>query len=248
MSSKSVRFTRTGRAYQLDIATAVDLRNALDLDETQWVATSAPVDTLHLDALFLKFVDSDHDGRLKPQEIKDAIRWCLDMLCDFRGLDAGNEVLALATINTRTEDGQRAHAAATKLLLQQGDEAAAHVSLAQVRQVRQQIECRAVSEEGIVLPRATGDSTIRQFVEDLIATVGGVEHPSGDKGLDETHLSQFLVTAEAYLAWMRWAGHRTITAPRRFFRWAPRRPRRLPRSPPFVKSSTSTSRSARWQR
>ena len=201
MSSKSVRFTRTGRAYQLDIATAVDLRNALDLDETQWVATSAPVDTLHLDALFLKFVDSDHDGRLKPQEIKDAIRWCLDMLCDFRGLDAGNEVLALATINTRTEDGQRAHAAATKLLLQQGDEAAAHVSLAQVRQVRQQIECRAVSEEGIVLPRATGDSTIRQFVEDLIATVGGVEHPSGDKGLDETHLSQFLVTAEAYLAW-----------------------------------------------
>ena len=30
---------------------------------------------------------------------------------------------------------------------------------------------------------------------------GGVEHPSGATGLDEAHLSQFLATAEAYLAW-----------------------------------------------
>ena len=59
----------------------------------------------------------------------------------------------------------------------------------------------AVSEAGIVLPRATDDPTIRQFVEDLVATMGGVEHPSGDTGLDAAHLSQFLVAAEAYLAW-----------------------------------------------
>ncbi len=200
-SSTSARFTRTGRAYHLDIATAVDLRNALDLNEAHWVATSAPIDTLHLDALFLKLVDSDHDGRIKPRELKDAIRWCLEVLCDFRSLDAGDESLALATINTRAEDGKRAHGAATNLLLQQANEAAAHVSLDQVRQVRRQIECMAVSETGIVLPRATDDRTIRQFVEDLVATVGGVEHPSGAKGLDEAHLSQFLVTAEAYLAW-----------------------------------------------
>ena len=200
-SSTSARFTRTGRAYHLDIATAVDLRHALDLSETHWVATSAPIDTLHLDALFLKLVDSDHDGRIKPRELKDSIRWCLEVFSDFRSLDAGDESLALATINTRVEDGKRAHEAATKLLLQQTDGAAAHVSLDQVRHVRRQTECMAVSEAGIVLPRATDDHTIRQFVEDLIATVGGVEHPSGAKGLDEAHLSQFLVTAEAYLAW-----------------------------------------------
>ncbi len=200
-SSTLARFTRTGRAYHLNIATAVDLRNALDLNEAHWVATSAPIDTLHLDALFLKLVDSDHDGRIKPQELKDAIRWCLEVLCDFRSLDAGDESLALATINTRAEDGKRAHEAATNLLVQQANEAAAHVSLDQVRHVRRQIECMAVSETGIVLPRATDDRTIRQFVEDLVATVGGVEHPSGAKGLDEAHLSQFLVTAEAYLAW-----------------------------------------------
>ena len=200
-SSTSARFTRTGRAYHLDIATAVDLRNALDLDEAHWVATSAPIDTLHLDALFLKLVDSDHDGRIKPRELKDAIRWCLEVLCDFRSLDAGDESLALAAINTRAEDGKRAQKGATKLLLQQADEAAVHVSLDQVRRVRRQIECMAVSEADIVLPRATDDCTIRQFVEDLVATVGGVEHPSGAKGLDEAHLSQFLVAAEAYLAW-----------------------------------------------
>ena len=90
-SSTSARFTRTGRAYHLDIATAADLRNALDLDEAHWVATSAPIDTLHLDALFLQLVDADHDGRIKPRELKDAIRWCLEVLCDVRSLDAGDE-------------------------------------------------------------------------------------------------------------------------------------------------------------
>ena len=200
-SSSSARFKRTGRAYHLDIATAVDLRNALDLNEAHWVATSAPTDTLHLDALFLKLVDSDQDGRIKPRELKDAIRWCLDVLSDCRGLDAGDDSVGLATIDTRAEDGKRAHQAATKLLVQRADETATHVSLDQVRHVRREIECMAVSEAGIVLPRATDDRTIRQFVEDLVATVGGVEHPSGDTGLDEAHLSQFLVTAEAYLAW-----------------------------------------------
>ena len=200
-SSTSARFTRTGRAYHLDIATAVDLRHALDLDETHWVATSAPIVTLHLDALFLKLVDSDHDGRIKPRELKDAIQWCLEVFRDFRSLDAADESLALATINTRVEDGKRAHEAATSLLVRHTDGAGAHVSLDQVRQVRRQTEGRAVSEAGIVLPRATDDHTIRQFVEDLVATMGGVEHPSGAKGLDEAHLSQFLVTAEAYLAW-----------------------------------------------
>jgi len=199
-SSPSARFTKTGRAYQLDIATAADLRIALDLDEAHWVAISAPVDTLHLDALFLQLVDNDHDGRLKPRELKDAIRWCLEVLCDFRGLDASDESVELASINLRAEDGKRAHQAATKLLLQQ-EEGATHVSLDQVRQVRLQIEGMPVSERGIVLPEATDDPTIRQFVEDLTATVGGVEHPSGAMGLDEEHLGQFLASAEAYLAW-----------------------------------------------
>ena len=201
-SSTSARFTRTGRAYYLDIATAADLHTALDLDEAHLVATSAPIDTLHLlDALFLQLVDTDHDGRIKPRELKDAIRWCLEVLCDVRSLDAGDESLALATINTRTEDGQRAHEAATTLLVNDADQTTARVSLDQVRQVRRQLECLAVSEAGIVLPQATEDQTIRQFVEDLVATVGGVEHPSGATGLDEAHLSQFLATAEAYLAW-----------------------------------------------
>jgi hypothetical protein len=200
-SPTSVRFTRTGRAYHLDIATAADLRNALDLDEALWVATSAPIDTLHLDALFLQLVDTDHDGRIKPPELKDAIRWCLEVLCDARGLDAGDEALSPAAINTRTEDGRRAHEAATRLLVDDTDETAVHVSLDHVRHVRRQIECLAVSEAGIVLPRATDDQTIRQFVEELVATVGGVTHPSGATGLDEAHLSQFLATAEAYLAW-----------------------------------------------
>lgn len=200
-SLPSARFTKTGRAYQLDIATAVDLRIALDLNEAHWVATSVPVDTLHLDSRFLQLVDSDHDGRLKPRELKDAIRWCLEVLCDFRGLDAGDESVALTSINLRAEDGKRAHKAATKLLLQQAEEGATHVSLDQVREVRLQVEGLPVSEGGIVLPEATDDPTIRQFVEDLTATVGGVEHPSGAMGLDEEHLGQFLASAEAYLAW-----------------------------------------------
>ena len=200
-SSTAARFTRTGRAYHLDISTAADLRSVLELDEAHWVATSAPIHSLHLDALFLQLVDTDHDERIKPPELKDAIRWCLAVLCDVRGLDAGDESLALAAIDARTEEGRRAHEAATTLLADATDATALHVTLEQVRHVRRQLEGLAVSEAGIVLPRATDDQTVGQFVEELVATLGGVAHPSGAMGLDEAHLSQFLATAEAYLAW-----------------------------------------------
>lgn len=199
-SSTSTRFTRIGRAFHLDIATASDLRSVLELDEAHWVATSAPIHSLHLDALFLQLVDTDHDGRIKPPELKDAIRWCLEVLCDVRGLDAGDESLALAAINTRTEEGRRAHEAATTLLADAANASAVHVTLEQVRCVRRQLEGLAVSEAGIVLPRATDDQTVRRFVEELVAMLGGVAHPSGAMGLDEAHLSQLLATAEAYLA------------------------------------------------
>jgi hypothetical protein len=200
-SSTAARFTRTGRAYHLDISTAADLRSVLELDEAHWVATSAPIHSLHLDALFLQLVDTDHDERIKPPELKDAIRWCLEVLCDVRGLDAGDESLALAAIDARTEEGRRAHEAATTLLADATDATALHVTLEQVRHVRRQLEGLAVSEAGIVLPRATDDQTVRRFVEELVAMLGGVAHPSGAMGLDEAHLSQFLATAEAYLAW-----------------------------------------------
>lgn len=197
----AARFRRTGRAYHLDIATAADLRTALDLDEAHWVATSAPVDTIHLDPLFLKLVDSDSDGRIKSKELMDAIRWCLDVLSDFRGLNAGDQRLAPGAINTGTEDGKRAYEAATKLILQEADEGDSLVSLEEVREVRKRIERMPVSAAGIVLPEATDDRTTRQFVEDLIATMGGAEHPSGAMGLDEAHLARFLTSAKSYLAW-----------------------------------------------
>ena len=71
----TVRFTKYGKIHQLVIETPDDLEALLGLDEALWVATSAPIDAFRCDADFLAYVDTDRNGRVYTNEVKEAVRW-----------------------------------------------------------------------------------------------------------------------------------------------------------------------------
>ena len=91
-----MRFKKIGKTYQLRTETAEDLEGILDLDESLWVATSAPRDGFRCDPQFLALVDADHNGRIYTAEMKGAIRWLLDRLADRTGLSAEKFVHGLS--------------------------------------------------------------------------------------------------------------------------------------------------------
>lgn len=198
---ESMTFVRHGRSYHLKIETAEDLGSVLDLDEAHWVATGAPVDTLGCDPVFLSHVDSDRNGRILCCEMKDAIRWLNDVLRDRRGVTDRRTSLRLGAINTDHEDGERIHQSARKILHQAGVADADKITLEQVRDVKQKVEGTPVSEAGVVLPEASAEAEAREFLVDVLATVGGAAHPSGQQGVGREQLDKFLSDAQAYLDW-----------------------------------------------
>jgi len=200
-ASDHVRFQRFGRCYHLRIADAGDLLHVLELDEALWVATGAPIDTINCDGTFLKWVDTDHNGRIMCFEVKDAIRWLTGVLSDLTGVTEADTTLHLDAINTDHAHGRRILASASKMLDRLGRNNDKRITLDEVRQIKATVESTPVSEAGVVLPEAADDPHIRQFICDIIGTVGGVDHPSGKTGVGQAQLSEFLQQARQYLDW-----------------------------------------------
>ncbi len=193
-------FARVGRTYQLRIASATDLAHILELDEAHWVAISAPTNTIDIDPVFLKLLDTDHDGRVRPFELRTAIRWLLETLNDHEGITSGSDEVDPRNINADTPDGKRVATACEKIMVRAGDQVAP-VTLAEIREIKATEEARAVSEAGVVLAEAADDDETAQFIRDVLATVGGVDHPSGKQGITTETLQQFLTQAEGLLKW-----------------------------------------------
>ncbi len=200
--SKFMTFKRYGRTYQLRIRDAGDLAGVLELDEAHWVATGAPTATINCDATFLDLLDTDNNGRLMCFELRDAIEWAGANLRDTAGLTEGAATLRLDAINTDEPDGQAVHAAARKILDRLGLPDAQEVTLEQVRRIKKQVEATPVSEAGVVLPAASDDPEVRGFIADIIRTVGGAPHPSGEHGVNEAEFEEFVEAARGYLDWL----------------------------------------------
>ena len=194
-------FNRYGRSLHLRIESAEDLARAVELDEAHWVATSAPVGTVNCDPTFLQLLDTDANGRVTCHDVRAAIQWLLQIFSDHSGITEAATVLCLDSLNTDDPAGQKIHTAATKMLRSLDQPDAPEISIDQIRRIRAQVESTPVSEAGVVLPTATDDPEIAQFITDVLATVGGVDHPSATQGINQAKLDDFLSQIAAFLQW-----------------------------------------------
>ena len=195
-------FRRFGRSLHLRIEKAEDLSHLTGLNEAHWVATGAPIETINCDRTFLGLADVDDNGRIQCFEIKLAITWLCKVLRDVSGANQGSVSLGLDAINTDDAEGHRIHDSATKMLARLGlPSDTRELTLEQVRRIKAHVESMPVSEAGVVLPEASDDPEVRQFVTDILATVGGAPHPKGQPGVGKDQLDGFLGQAQAWLDW-----------------------------------------------
>ena len=201
-TTNPISFRRLGRSLQPVIRTAADLAVAVELDEVHWVSTAAPIEGLHVDDVFLRWVDADGNGRIMCWEMRDAVAWLLDVLTDRAGIDQRSAAIRLADINTRSPVGQNIRAAAQKMLRRRGAGDGDFLTLDQIRRIKQQVQASSVSEAGVVLPEAAEQPEIRQFLTDIIIAVDGMPHPSDHEGVDQETLERFMAESAAHLAWL----------------------------------------------
>lgn len=198
---RPLRFRKYGRTYQLRLEDPADLDNVLALGESLWMATSAPVDAFACDRVFLDFVDYDHNGRIRCDELRAAVTWTTKLLADRSAMGMANDTLKLAAVNCNDDEGERLHRAAKLILANLGKSGAEEISLADVRSTQKILAAADANGDGIIPPAVADDPEIQQFIKDVIAVAGGETDAGGKAGITVASLEQFLAEAGAYVAW-----------------------------------------------
>jgi hypothetical protein len=196
-----MQFKLQGQTYHPELKTAVDLLNACALDESFWVATSAPVAAFKMDPVFLAALDSDQDRRIQAGDLKNAIGWARERFHSLEGFKSGARELLPEHLN-------KEHPDCVKILplLERIRENDNPVSLTKIRKWRERLEAGPVSEAGVVLPAAAPNEKTKTWMEQLLALTPGALHPSGKQGIDEATLDEFLKSAGQRLEWLSSTG------------------------------------------
>ncbi|OVE76169.1 hypothetical protein BVX97_01910 [bacterium E08(2017)] len=205
MSKKNkMTFDSYGRAYHLRVTTSSDLEYILALDEAHWVATDAPISSINGDAQFLDYLDSDDNHHVMCVELRDAIKWQLEILNDYAGIDARSDQLNLGVVNKNFEDGAKVIMSGGKMLRELGKGNEKVITLEQVRTIKSRIQKKPNNLAGVATPSAAKDEKIREFIMDMMQTVGAVPEDAEDdniKGISAEKMDEFLAEAAARIEW-----------------------------------------------
>lgn len=205
-----MKFIRQGKAYQLVIRNGNDLEDALQLDEALWVAMSAPNSAYTCDPKFIRLVDNDNSGNITTSEIKDAIRWLLEVYPhkdkiteDFCGC------LDITQINTGNAVGQAVEHSAKYILDDLGCPRHDVIDLATVRKFMEIHTSRPLNGDGVMTVKTATETRdaakaglVASLIEDAVAATGGTQDVDGTRGVTLEQYGSFLKAAAEYLSWV----------------------------------------------
>jgi hypothetical protein len=197
MAKHTWRFARVGGFDQVQITTGHDLVNLGKLDQKLWVALACPVKGIEFDERTLALIDSDHDGRVRANELVAATKWTKKVLKKLDVLEEPDEPLPLDAI----EDKQIREAAAT-VLDSIGKADAKSISVADTEHAFDEFNKRSFNGDGVITAASAKDDATKKLVEDAIACSTPQTDKSGAPGVDATQVAAFLDAIAAHAKWL----------------------------------------------
>ena len=198
---KPMVFQKYGGIHQLRIESAEDLAFIHELHPARWAATSVQVESLQCDPAFLEYLNQDGSGTIRAEHLCAAVTWIFHMMANRDRMAASSDVLRLSDLDTSREEGRQLREAAIHILGQLKVENLEEISLEQLRIFRNTYGMTSPNGDGVLPPQHVSDPAAAQLANDVLERVGGTKDVSGQDGINEGHLSQFLDGARNYLAW-----------------------------------------------
>lgn len=198
-------FQRMGGIDQVALATDYDWEHLSELDPKLWMALSCPVAGLEFDQDTLQLLDTDNDGRIRAQEVRESVAWLCQRLLHPTEARQGRAELAMTSLREDT-DGGKALAYALRLALKKCAKSETEpLTLAECETVLDEAAGYAFNGDGIVTVQSARESEqpagMAEFLRLGLAIVGGKRDASGLPGLDEPLAGQLRARAEAILNW-----------------------------------------------
>ncbi len=200
MSGSKMLIQKFGGSYQFIIKSPEELKYIPDLNVARWAASAAAVENLNCDRKFLEFMDSDKNGRIRADEVKEAYFWLHDVVKNFNTLQSENDaVLDLSELNDSTDKGRELQAAISELLEECVNDH--KIRLEDIRAKAKTLAAGPLKGNGLITAAAFSGTLASQMAEDIISVTGGVPGPGGEKAISALLLDSFLNNAKIYLKW-----------------------------------------------
>ncbi len=217
-------FFRAGGFDQVQLATGADLLALKDLDQKLWVALSCPTRGIEFDSKTLDMIDSDGDGKVRANEVLDALAWAGSLLKDADLLVAGLDVLPLHEINDSSDEGRHVLASARHILRSLNKPDALEISLADMHDIDRLLAGLEFNGDGVIAAPQIADTALRSIVAEAMQCVGSVADLSGEIGINAVLNEQFFNELKSYAAWHQTAdatvlllGENTVAAATAFY-------------------------------
>lgn len=194
-------FNPLGGIPQLQLRTAEELASIGELDRARWAATSVPIDQLFCDPGALAFLDADHNGRVRVDEVLAARAWLWERLSGREGVTQRSDTLRLADLDVSHTDAKKVRALAERLLAKLGTAGRDAITLEQVRQFRSGYAKTFPNGDGVVAPSQIVDPAVAALAIEVVAATGGALDAGGEAGARAEDVDAWVGRCGALLAW-----------------------------------------------
>ena len=189
-----------GGIFQVQLKSVKDLEALATLDPKLWVALSCPVNDLEIDRRTLSLIDHDSDGRVRIEEMRNAVAWTLQRLSRPESLFTGG-ALPLDAINTSDPEGEKLLASAKQILANMGETDATSISVGQAANTAQIYGQSRLNGDGVIAKDATEVPELQQLIAEIMDCLGSTTDRSGEPGITQKKLDTFLAELNTYDTW-----------------------------------------------
>ncbi len=208
--SEKWRFARLGGFDQVELTRGSDLLALPALDQKLWAALSCPTQGLFFDKQTLALLDTDNDGRIRANEVIEALRWVSKVLKNPADLIQTNSSLPLAAINDADEEGRQLLASAREILKNLGKADATELTTDDLADMTKIFADTRFNGDGIIPVKAATDDAGQQAIQDVITCCGEVEDRCGEPGINLEKIEQFFKDANAYFDWWQHSDNEAV--------------------------------------
>lgn len=195
------RFARLGGFDQVELKRGSDLLGLPELDQKLWAALSCPTHGLFFDSQTLTLLDTDKDGRIRANEVIEAVSWAGKVLKNPADLIQQKSTLPLAAINDQDPEGQQLLASAIEILKNLGKADATEITADDLADMTKIFANTQFNGDGIIPVKAASDEAGQQAITDIITCLGEIEDRCGEPGINLEKIEQFFKEAGAYFDW-----------------------------------------------
>lgn len=199
--SEKWRFAQLGGFDQVELSRSSDLLALPALDQKLWAALSCPTHGLYFDSATLDLLDTDHDGRIRANEVIAAVRWAGRVLKNPDDLLHKKDVLPLAAISDIDPEGRLLLASAKEILKNLGKPEACELSREDLADMTRIFADTRFNGDGIIPVKAAEDEAGQQAITDIIACCGELQDRCGEPGIDLEKIEQFFGEARLFCDW-----------------------------------------------